>query len=120
MIIVWSVIILTLAFGCATTKQPTIYMEPGPVEEWTAPNGMGWQPLTESGYLWVYRTEQGIQASCSYQFMKVQDVEMWKGEMIKMQSDFMGGTQTLQESGLENLAGCVEWVNHHLLGGYYL
>jgi hypothetical protein len=51
--------------------------------------------------------------------MRVNDVEMWKGVMHKMPTSFMGG-QAVQEEGLENLAGCVEWVEHHLYGGYYL
>jgi hypothetical protein len=80
---------------------------------------MGWSPIAENGYHWIYRTEQGIQATCSYTYMRVNDVEMWEGVMHKMPTSFMGG-QVVQEAGLENLAGCVEWVEHHLYGGYYL
>jgi hypothetical protein len=32
----------------------------------------------------------------------------------------MAGTERVQQSGLEELAGCVDWVDHHLLGGYWL
>ena len=76
--------------------------------------------MLESGNLWMYRTERGIQAVCRYQYMKVSDVRQWSGEMKKMYTDFMGGTETYYESGLEELAGCVAWVEHHLYGGYYL
>ena len=128
----WLLIFVTLFVtlfitGCAT-KQPNAVMqhwlndlEQEKQDTWKpTPNGMGWQALSEDGYLWIYRTERGIQAVCAYSYMKVSDVEQWDGTMQKMKTDFMGGTQTVQESGLPNLAGCVEWVNHHLIGDYFI
>jgi hypothetical protein len=110
---------LTVTTNCipATNR---ISSDPLPkTRQWVPPGGFGWTPLTEDGYHWIFRTEQGIQATCQYQYMRVQDVEMWKGTMHKMTTDFMSD-QSVQESGLSNLSGCVDWVNHHLYGGYYL
>jgi hypothetical protein len=76
--------------------------------------------MSEDGNNWVYRTEQGLQAQCSYTYMKVENIQQWRGVLFKRNTDFMGGTQRVEESGLEELAGCVAWVEHHLVGGYWL
>jgi hypothetical protein len=120
--------LLVLSAGCATTKAPTIYMDSGPVVEDPADkdnwqpnlNGMGWHSMLPSGHLWVYRTERGIQASCNYQYSKVRGVEQWRGKMLKMKTSFWQETEIVQRGGLENLSGCVEWVEHHLKGGYWI
>ena len=85
-----------------------------------APNGMGWSSINDDGYFWVYRTEQGIQATCTYTYMKVSGVEQWKGKINKKQTSFYGGTGTVAKWDLENLVGCVEWVEDYLMGGYWL
>lgn len=79
-----------------------------------------WVPTNDSGFHWVYRTEEGIMASCDYQYMRVKGVRHWQGKMWKMNTDFMGGTDPYIQSGLEELAGCVAWVEHNLYGGYWI
>ena len=80
---------------------------------------MGWSSMNDDGYFWIYRTEQGIIATCTYTYMKIMGVEKWKGKMAKMPTDFMLD-QVIQDDDLDNLSGCVEWVNFYLIGGYYL
>ena len=123
--------LLVLSAGCASTQQSGLehYLNleeptkpaPQPEENWKPNlNGMGWSAMLPSGNLWVYRTERGIQASCNYQYMKISGVEQWRGKMLKMKTSFMQETEIVQQSGLQNLSGCVEWVENHLKGGYWI
>lgn len=96
-------------------------------EEYTIPEDkpLGWVPRTESGNHWSYWVLRGrervLLASCDYSYMKVRGIELWNGTYYNITDDFAYyNGQPLIESGLENLCGCVSWVNKFLNGDYYI
>ena len=81
----------------------------------------GWIPIDEPGYTWEYwaRTRYDnieVVARCEYTYMKVSGVEKWRGTYYGTPTDFYWNDPPVAR--LDNLSGCVEWVNHHKNGDY--
>jgi predicted small secreted protein len=124
-------LILVLAFvlGCATVqgqgnfidelmKAPTESADRRFIKE------KGWTPLHANGNTWnLYVVEDGhlvVLAQCRYQYVKIQGVEMWMGSYFAGRDDLNPYGHYLIVHDLENLSGCVEWVEHQVLGDYFI
>jgi hypothetical protein len=59
-------------------------------------------------------------AQCRYQYVKVGGVEMWKGSYFAGYTELEPFGHYLVMRDLENLSGCVEWVEHQVLGDYFI
>jgi hypothetical protein len=125
------VIALALVFnmGCVSVQKPR---EPHPIldgleqelnESEKGPSQeevteLGWIPMSETGYTWLYKARRAngsveVVAMCRYDFMKVGGVEKWTGTYYQNPTD-------PPQSQLDNLSGCVAWVNHHMYGDYFI
>ena len=113
--------VLSFATGCATTSDPLGIIKGLENElQMEAPQDqrkVGWVPMSDSGYSWHYWAGDRVLASCSYQYMKISDVEQWRGSYYGSKTDFMMKTERVQASNLKGLSGCVVWVEHHMYGG---
>jgi hypothetical protein len=83
----------------------------------------GWIATDGSGNHWLLYvpTQDGRKriAECNYQYMKIKGVEQWSAVFYPIQESF-NFHGPVWENHLENLSGCVEWVNKFQYGGYYL
>ena len=131
MIVTLIVAFFFLIAGCATPRQDLLGIM-GELDKelenkgkqwdepyYADPDELGWVSINDDGNFWVFRTEQGIIATCTYTYMKVSGIELWKGKMNNMRTDF-GFDGAWVATDLDNLAGCVEWVSRQLMGGYYI
>jgi hypothetical protein len=87
----------------------------------------GWVPQTDSGYVWEYWAPQGnatiVVARCEYSYMKLQGIRQWTGRYYNQATSLWGDDMRNRphyQSGLEELAGCVKWVEHFMYGDYYI
>ena len=122
---------MTSVYGCATTNAGDplgiLDMLDEELDDGTykqTPSHPGWNSLGTSGNHWAYLIEDkeivlSALASCDYQYVKYNSIEMWRGTYYGHKTDFMMG-QTLTESDLPNLYGCVEWVRHQMMGDHYI
>jgi hypothetical protein len=121
---------LLLNYGCATvqSKGSSLFMdylyeelerEP---EEQKEEVKTGWIVQDKDGYRWELRANRGsnieVVAICSYTFIKYQGVEKWRGVYYGTPTDFYESDPPIGE--VDGLFGCVEWVNHHLYGDYFI
>jgi hypothetical protein len=84
----------------------------------------GWTSIHDNGNLWnLYVIANGhlvVLAQCRYQYVKVMGVEMWRGVYFAGRDDMNPFDHFLVRRSLENLSGCVEWVDNQVLGGFYV
>jgi hypothetical protein len=90
--------------------------------------GPKWVPVDKNGNTWELVTNGHrigtdlIIAKCEYTYMKVRGIRLWRGVYYMGVTDFFGGgfdKDFKRGDDLEELHGCVEWVNKQLLGDYY-
>jgi hypothetical protein len=126
----WLIILVTcFVMSCATVGGQGKFVDemmkaPTEPSEWRMIKEKGWTPIFDNGNVWnLYVVEDGhlvVLAQCRYQYVKVMGIEMWQGSYYDAVSDFNPFGHYLVERDLESLSGCVEWVEHQVLGGYYV
>lgn len=85
-----------------------------------------WVQLAE-GMIWEYHAVRNgntqVVARCEYQYVRLSGVRWWRGTYFNKTWDFFSGgfeDGFITETELPELCGCVEWVNHFMLGDYYI
>lgn len=122
-LIVLLVLILTvlMTHGVALPDDFEMSTRPHAVER-------GWHPVDDDGYVWEYMSinRMGgltIVARCEYTMIQWNGVEKWKGTYYVKSMDFSGNgffDRFYDDANLDGLCGCVEWVNHNMIGDYYI
>lgn len=122
--------VLVFSCGCAVNDPLGIFNELEQElngeqydEDWEAEREVGWQAIDQSGNHWVLYVpnDDGVLriASCDYSYMKIRGVEKWKGQYYGM-VDSMNHHGPVFDNDLENLVGCVTWVERFLYGDFYI
>ena len=92
--------------------------------EWRMIKEKGWVPLHDNGNTWnLYAVRDGHMvaiAQCRYQYIKYRGVEMWRGSYFYGNNELDAFSHYLREGSLKNLSGCVDWVNHQVIGDLYI
>lgn len=119
---------LVLGLGCTAEQiiERSILMDflndiPTVDETFVPKSGTGWIAKSSDGNHWdLYVPYDGNRkriASCDYQYMKVRGIEMWEGRYYGMNETWNFHEEILEDN-LNNLSGCVEWVNKFYYGGW--
>lgn len=86
-----------------------------------------WVQMDSYGYVWELHDKRArytqVVARCSYSFMRISGIERWRGIYFNKSMDFSGNgldDRFVDNSDLDGLCGCVEWVYHFLFGDLYI
>jgi len=127
----WLIILVTcFVMSCATVGGKGNFIDEmmkAPTEtqaEWRMIKEKGWVPLHDNGNTWNLYALRGnhlvVLAQCRYQYMKIRGIEMWLGSYFYGKDDLTPFSHYLRQGRLESLSGCVDWVNHQVLGDLYI